>query len=165
MRYFQLKQDLKDLYAFIQENGIDGCEDTLDSVLEDLQDKVKFYFEVRQSAIEKIDFYKKIIEKYTELIHKEKRSLEYAESRLLDVNETFGEIEIKDDNDYPLFTVKSRISESLVVKDISLLDEKYLRSKVIVEPDKNLIKKAIKENELQETENLYIEKKKNLYLK
>lgn len=165
MNYFSLKQEIKSLYEYIEENGIEGAEDTLESMLLELEDKVKFYFQLRQNGLDRISFYKSIVDKYNHLIEKEKKNISYAEERLLDIHENFGEVDIKDNEGIVLFKVKTRLSEAVVVKDIKVLDEKYLRVKTLIEPDKTLIKKALQAGELVENDNVYIEKRKNLFFK
>lgn len=165
MNYFSLSQEIKSLYEYIEKNGIEDAKDTLEGLLLELEDKVRFYFQLRQNGLDKISFYKTIVEKYNNLIEKENKNISYAEERLLDIQENFGEVDIKDEEGIVLFKVKTKLSEAVIVKDVNILDERYLRVKTLVEPDKTLIKKALKEGELTEDDNVYIEKRKNLFFK
>lgn len=165
MKYFELKQELNELYKLIEENGIEDYKDTFESLIIELEDKVRFFYQLLTNSSNKIEFYKSIVNKYSDLIAKEKKNIEFAEDRLLDVYENFGEVDIKDDEGLPLFKVKCRFSEAVVIKDISTLDEKYIRTKYSLEPDKMLIKQSIKDGTLKENDEVFIEKRKNIYIK
>ena len=169
MKYIELSQQIKSFLAHIEENELDvtsaEVQDTLESLISELQDKVNFYFIVRQEAKDKIAFYKGIVEKYTSKIKSEQNKIDFAEERLIDICKNFGDTYVKDENGYNLFFVKTKESEAVIVNSIDTLPDKYLRIKINKEPDKIAIKEAIKKGEIVESDNVFIEKRLNLLIK
>jgi hypothetical protein len=169
MKYIELSQQIKNFLTHIEENELDvtsaEVQDTLEGLLSELQDKVNFYFTIRQEAKDNIAFYKSIVEKYTNKIKAEQNRMNFAEERLIDICKNFGDTYVKDENGYNLFSIKTKESEAVIVNSIDKLPEKYLRIKINKEPDKIAIKEAIKKGELIENDNVFIEKRLNLLVK
>jgi len=169
MKYIELSQQIKNFLTHIEENELDvtsaEVQDTLEGLLSELQDKVNFYFTIRQEAKDNIAFYKSIVEKYTNKIKAEQNRMNFAEERLIDICKNFGDTYVKDENGYNLFSIKTKESEAVIVNSIDKLPEKYLRIKINKEPDKVAIKEAIKKGELIENDNVFIEKRLNLLVK
>ena len=169
MKYIELSQQIKNFLTHIEENELDitsvEVQDTLESLLSELQDKVNFYFTIRQEAKDNIAFYKSIVEKYTNKIKAEQNRMNFAEERLIDICKNFGDTYVKDENGYNLFSIKTKESEAVIVNSIDHLPDKYLRIKINKEPDKIAIKEAIKKGELIENDNVFIEKRLNLLVK
>jgi len=169
MRYFKLSETLKNFLTYIEENELDftssEVQDTLESLLSELQDKVNLYFTIRQESKDKIAFYKDIVEKYTNKIKVEQNKIDFAEERLINICKNFGNSYVKDENGYNLFSVAIKESEAVIVNSIDNLPDKYIRVKIHKEPDKIAIKEAIKKGELVEHDNIFIEKRLNLLVK
>jgi len=171
MRYFKLSETLKNFLAYVEENELDftssEVKDTLEGLLSELQDKVNFYFNIRQESKDKIAFYKGIVEKYTNKIKAEQSKIDFAEERLINICKNFGDTYVKDENGYNIFSIKIKESEAVIVNSIDKLSDKYIRINLYInrEPDKIAIKEAIKKGELVENDNVFIEKRLNLLVK
>jgi len=73
-----------------------------------------------------------------------KNALDRLKQTLKGAMELYGIVELKS----PTLKVNFRKSESVIIQDLSLIDDKFIRTKTTKEPDKTAIKQAIKDGEV-----------------
>jgi hypothetical protein len=73
-----------------------------------------------------------------------KNALDRLKQTLKSAMELYGIVELKS----PTLKVNFRKSESVIIQDLSLIDDKFIRTKTTKEPDKTAIKQAIKDGEV-----------------
>lgn len=149
---YDISTEVRNIYEEL-ESGIGIDEETgeiLPEILErlkiskeNLNNKAVDYGYVIKSFEDEISLYDKEIKRLTE----RKKQMQNIQQRIKDNIKfamlEFGIEEVKGKT----IKLSFRNSESVEIEDANMLDEKYKRTKIIIEPDKIAIKEAIKNGE------------------
>lgn len=145
MNIFQISTDYIALSNAIIENGGEltpELEQALQINQEQLQAKGIQYGYVIKSMAADIAIIDTEIERLTALKKSRQKTVERIKSTLQSAMELYGVTEIKT----PTLSITFRKSESVVILDSDIIPKEYTRvSPPVISPDKDLIKKAIKE--------------------
>lgn len=143
---FQITSEFRDIENALIESGGEltpELENALKLNSEQLQQKGQGYGYLIKGMEYDVDVINAEIKRLQEMKRVRVNSIERLKTTLKIAMELTGLHEIKT----PTLKVSFRKSESVQVDDVVLLDEKYVRTKVIKEADKTAIKEAIKAGE------------------
>jgi hypothetical protein len=167
-KYVEIKDELLSVFRSIeqQEGEItEDLEDKLNTLSIALQDKVNFYYSIIASIEEEIKEAKEIADKYAKIAKSKEKKKFFFEERVLDIIKNFGEQNVTDKEGLPLYKLKVNYSEVLEIVNEDKIPEDFMVVKITKSPDKNAIKRAIKNGILENTDDYYILQKENLQVK
>lgn len=165
---YEISTEVRNIYEELQ-SGI-GVDEETGEILPEIQERLKFskdnltnkavdYGYVIKSFEDEIDIYDREIKRLTE----RKKQMQNIQARLKDNIKNamieFGIEEIKGKT----IKLSFKNSEVVEIEDANVLDEKYKRTKIIIEPDKIAIKEALKNGE--DVKGARIVNNKNLQIK
>lgn len=138
---FQITDELQETMQLLEE--MDGdftpeLEEALTISAAELQHKTQNYIHVLNKLYADVRMAKEYEDAAKAFRAKKSKAIERLENALLNAALTFGKIECG------IHTVSTRRSTSVEVHDISQIPNKYLRQKVVMEPDKKAIGDALK---------------------
>jgi predicted DNA-binding protein YlxM (UPF0122 family) len=152
---------IEEALEFLDGEITDEIAEALAINQDNLEDKIQGYIHVISDYEMKLEYIKKEMDRLKKLKDTSENRLERLKNYLLYAVQQFGTVtnpsseaktkSLKITNDKLIVSLYEKISKKVHIVDESLLDEKYIRTVETKSPDKEMIKKAIENKEINES--------------